>query len=185
MDNTILVALVGIIAACLGAATTGFFHSLNQKQNHAHQLATDSAKYEGEWRGQKETQLRYRLLEAHKLLSKIEAEFSVTNMVMLQQQNISEHAYDERYRLVLEDMRELQAIAGLDQVFLLDDVEIIGGQMGHFWGNFKTVIYRASLEEAVNAQSPFYSNTHSAALAIHKHANSAKGLLRKAALEGR
>jgi hypothetical protein len=103
------------------------------------------------------------MADAHKALSIIAREFSVTAMVILWRSNMTDHEYDQRYLKASANMDELRAFAGLHEPSLVDDIEKLHGQMNMFWGNFKNVLYQTSLGQRIDHNSPSLTDAHAAA----------------------
>lgn len=163
METAILISIVTALSALLGVALTAYVQLRNQRVNQRFQLMSDAAKHERERTDRARADAIQRLADAHKLLSKIAREFSVTNLVILRGSKMTDSEYDLRYLLACGEMDELRAFAGLHEPSLTEEMDKLDGQMNIFWGNFKNVLYLAHKGERVDHTTSCLTSVHAAA----------------------
>jgi hypothetical protein len=183
MDTAILVRIVTAGATLLGRALTATVQRRYHQANQRFQLADDAAKYNRERVDRNTTDAIKRLAEAHKLLSKIAREFSVTNLDILWRSKMTDNEYDLRYLLACAETDELRAFAGLHEPSLTDDIEKLHGQMNIFWGNLTNILYQTMNGEKIDHMSSSLTNAHAAANEIGSQVAFVKSRLSNLALK--
>ena len=174
METSIFTSIVAASSALFGVALTSFVQSRTQRSNQQFQYALEREKRESE-RAEKERALALdRLATAHRQLSIIGREFSLTTLDIIWRADMKDLEYDQRYLSVCHEVDELRAIAGLYETSLTDDVEKIYGQMNIFWGNFKNVLRLTSLGEKVTPNISGLDKAHAAAREIGEKTTSIK-----------
>ncbi len=177
METAILIPIVTAISALLGVALTAYVQLRNQRVTQRFELTSDAAKHERERADRAGAHAIQRLADAHKLLSKIAREFSVTNLDILWRSKMTDSEYDVRYLLACGEMDELRAFAGLYEPPLVEEIEKLNGQMNIFWGNFKNVLYLTSKGERVDHTTSCFTSAHAAANEIGAKVASVKDRL--------
>ena len=177
MNTVILTSIVAALSALLGVALTAYVQLRNQRSNQRFQLAIETAKYERDSADREKTEALRRMAEAHKTLSTIAREFSVTTLDILWRSNMTDSEYDQRYLAASSNMDDLRAFAGIHESSLIDDIEKLHGQMNIFWGNFKNVLYQTAQGQKVDHTSNSLTNAHAAANEIGRTVSFVKGRL--------
>ncbi|WP_434212650.1 hypothetical protein [[Pseudomonas] boreopolis] len=177
MNAAILTSIVGALSALLGVALTAYVQLRNQRSNQQFQLAVETAKYERDSADREKIESLRRMAEAHKALSAIAREFSVTTLDILWRSSMTDSEYDQRYLAASSNMDDLRAFAGLHESSLIDDIEKLHSQMNIFWGSFKNVLYQTSQGQKVDHTSSSLTNAHDAANEIGRVVFFVKGRL--------
>jgi hypothetical protein len=170
-------------AVLLGGALTASVQLINQRANQRFQLEEAAAKYNRERVDREKREAIKRLAEAHKLLSKIARDFSVTNLDILWRSKMTDGEYDLRYLSACGETDELRAFAALHEPSLTDDIEKLHAQMNIFWGNFKNVLYQTMNGKKVDHMSSSLTNAHAAANEIGSRVAFVKSRLTNLALK--
>jgi hypothetical protein len=174
METSIFTSIVAALSALFGVALTSFVQSRTQRNNQQFQYALERERRERE-KAEKERALALdRLATAHRQLSVIGREFSLTTLDIIWRADMKDLEYDQRYLGVCQEVDELRAIADLYETSLAEDVEKIYGQMNIFWGNFKNVLRLTSLGEKVTPNISGLEQAHAAAREIGERTNSIK-----------
>jgi hypothetical protein len=166
METAILTSVVAGTSALFGVALTSFIQLRTQRNNQQFQVALETAKRESDAREKEKALSLERLSKAHRLLSVIAREFSLTNLNIIWRSEMKDSEYDQRYLSVCEEVDELRVIAGLHETSLSEGVEKLCGQMNIFWGNFNNVLHLTSLGEKVNHTTPCFKKAHEAVTEI-------------------
>ncbi|QOJ08464.1 hypothetical protein [Nitrosomonas sp. H1_AOB3] len=163
MDASVIAPIVAALAALGGVALTAFVQARNQVRNQAFLAAMEVERHLRKQQALDQAEMLKRLVVMHKIVSKIEREFSITNLVILLQANTTKAGYDARYLEICGEADELTALAHLYEPAIYDEVERMNGQMNMFWGNFKQVLYQRANGEVTGHQSPALTGAHAAA----------------------
>lgn len=166
MDESVLIPIISAVSALLGAAVNHYLQLRQQRSVEHFQANVEALKYQRSQYEVFRTEALQRLIVAHRLLSKIAREFSLTNLDILWRAEIADKDYDLRYLAICEEMDELRAIVGLYEPQVADEVERIHGNMNIFWGNFKEVLARTAKGVKVDHMTPIYSNAYNASQEI-------------------
>lgn len=148
MDTSVITAFVGSISALLGASLGAIIQWHLAKENHAFQLQSENRRRHAELEERESDAHKYRLLEAHKAISKIAREFSITTLDIVSRSQMTEHEYDKRYMESCQALDEVRAICDLYLAEVSEPLEAIYGQMNLFWGNFKEVLRLTQMGES-------------------------------------
>lgn len=171
METSILTSIVAASSALFGVALTSFVQSRTQRSNQQFQYALETERRESE-KAEKEKALALdRLATAHRQLSIIGREFSLTTLDIIWSADMKDLEYDQRYLGVCQEVDELRAIVGLYETSLAEDVEKIYGQMNIFWGNFKNVLRLTAQGEKVTPNISGLEQAHAAAREIGERTN--------------
>lgn len=163
MEMSILAPIVAAIAALSGVALTAYVQSRNQARNQTFLAISEAKKHRREQSTRDRIEALSRLVVIHKLVSKLQREFSITTLDILWRAKTSEDAYDARYLAICGEADELRALTQLHEPAVYEDVEQMHGHMNIFWGNFKNVLYQSASGEKVDHRSSFLSEAHAAA----------------------
>lgn len=177
METSILTSIVAASSALFGVALSSFFQSRTQRINQQFQLALEASKQKSESRERERALALERLAKAHRQLSVIDREFSLTSLDIIWRAEMMDSEYDQRYLSICQEVDELRVIAGLYEASLNEDVEKMCGQMNIFWGNFKNVLRLTSLGEKVTHMTPCFEKAHRAATEIGSQVHSLKSNL--------
>jgi hypothetical protein len=177
METTVLIPIISAISALLGVALTASLQARSQTRNQQFQQGAESVKYRREQFSKEQEQTLQRIMTAHKLLSRVAREFSITNLDILWRSEITDGQYDIRYLTACAEVDELRALIALYEPQFSEDVEKIHGHMNLFWGNFKDVLYQTERGNPVDHRSPSLVNAHAAAEQIGKTAAFVKSRL--------
>lgn len=171
---TALAALLGSIPALLGVLITARTQTANQKLNNQTQakLAQDKARNDA-LTAQRETTLS-NLAVAHKILSQIAREFSVTGLDIMWTASMPVDEFNKKYLLLCEKADELLMIVDFHAQAASEVAHELYGQMNMFWGNFKNLLYQTEKGKTPNELQHVLSQTHEAARQIGDRARVAK-----------
>lgn len=166
METSIFTSIVVASSALSGVALTSFVQSRTQRSNQQFQYALEAEKRESE-KAEKERMLALdRLAIAHRQLSIIGREFSLTTLDIIWRADMKDLEYDQRYLSMCQEVDELRYIACLYEPSLASDVEKVYGQMNIFWGNFKNVLRLTNLGEKVSSNISGLDKAYAAAREI-------------------
>lgn len=171
---SLLTALVAGASALLGVALNSSIQLRTLRSNQQFQLTLEASRRESDLREKEKTLALERLAKAHRLLSTIGREFSLTSLDIIWRAEMKDSEYDQRYLSVCDEVDELRVIADLYETSLSEDVEKLYGQMSIFWGNFKNVLRLTSLGEQVDHRTSCFEKAHAAAMDIGGQAHSLK-----------
>jgi hypothetical protein len=161
--NTLLTSLVAGASALLGVALNSSMQLRTQRTNQQFQSALEAEKRKSEIREKEKALALERLAKAHRLLSTIGREFSLTNLTIIWRAEMKDSEYDQRYLAYCEEVDELRVIAGLFETTISEDVEKLYGQMNIFWGNFMNVLRLTSIGEKVDHNTSCFQIAHETA----------------------
>lgn len=129
METSAFTSIVAASSALLGVALTSFVQSRIQRNNQHFQHTLEREKRVSEMAENERALALGRLATAHRQLSIIGREFSLTTLDIIWRADTKDLEYDQRYLHVCQEVDELRAIAGLYETSLADEVEKIYGQM--------------------------------------------------------
>jgi len=177
METNVLIPIISASSALIGVALTAGLQARSQTRNQQFQQYAESVKYRRDQFSKEQEQTLQRIMTAHKLLSRVAREFSITNLDILWRLEITDGEYDTRYLTACAEVDELRALIALYEPQLSENVEEIHGQMNLFWGNFKDVLYQTEKGNIVDHRTPSLVNAHAAAGQIGKTAAFVKSRL--------
>lgn len=157
MLTTILISVISAFAALFGVALSSFVQFKIQRSNQDFQLHSEVLKHERERKAREAEAKLQKLFAAHKLLSKIAREFSVTNVYIVWSSDLAEHDYHNHYLSSCLDVEELKAFACLYEDRMTSDLNELHDQMNMFWGNVCVVLKND------DGSDPFLFKAHGAA----------------------
>jgi hypothetical protein len=166
METPILLPILTAVAALLGVGLTSFVQLKNQRSNQAFQQRNEEIKHQRERTARDSDATLQRLVAAHKLISKVAREFSITNVDVVWRSKVSDTEYDMRYLAACLEMDELRAFADLYEKSMSEDMEEMSNQMNIFWGNFKLALQQTASGKSVEEMIPCLTCTHDAATKI-------------------
>lgn len=177
MDTPVITAIIGSLSALLGASLGAIIQWRLAKENHAFQLRLDESKRLSELREREGNAHKQRLLEAHKAISKIARDFSITSLDIIWRSGMTDHDYDKQYLACCETLDEARAMCDLYLPEVSESLEKMYDQMNIFWGNFKEVLRLTALQEPYEKKEHAHSKTIAAAQNIGSSASAAKARL--------
>lgn len=120
---TLLTSIVTGASALLGVMLNSSLQLRTQQTNQQFQAALEAEKRKSETQERQKALALERLAKAHKLLSTIGREFSLTNFDILWRGDMKDSEYDQRYLSFCAEVDELRVIAGLFETTVSDEVE--------------------------------------------------------------
>ncbi|MCK4131784.1 hypothetical protein QN078_05155 [Ralstonia nicotianae] len=174
---TAFVGLAGAISALLGVSITSRTQITNQKVNNQFQLALAREKARNDLQTKSNETAAAQLAIAHKLLSHIAREFSVTGLNIMWTASMSVDDFNEKYMTLCEKADELRMIVDF---YVPEASEVCGkinGQMSIFLGNFGNVLYLTAAGKKVDYKTSCFQQAHEAAREIEEKAVLAKNRL--------
>jgi hypothetical protein len=177
MESPFTSAIIAALAATFGGCLTAFVQWRITRASQAFQLKQESGKRYADLREKERSQKRQCIIDAHKILSKIGREFSITTLDIIWRSKMDELEYDKRYLAACDTVDELRAIADLSLPDLSEKVEKVYEQMNLFWGNFKEVLRLTHIEETLEKKQHFLSSAHAASVELGRHVYAAKARL--------
>ncbi|MDW5415431.1 hypothetical protein R6242_02465 [Iodobacter sp. CM08] len=174
METSIITQIITASSVLFGVALTSFAQSRTQRRNQQFQYSLETERHAREEIKSERALALDRLATAHRQLSAIGREFSITNLDIIWRAKMEDLEYDQRYLNVCQEVDELRVIAGLYETSIGKDVEHIYGQMNIFWGSFKNVLRLTALGENVASNISGLDKAHAAALEIENKTASIK-----------
>ncbi len=163
MDNSILIAILSASSVLLGSIVTGIIQARSLKQTQQFQLEIDKEKYERDQLSKHRDETIGRMLDAHKILSFISREFSITNIDILWRLEIPEKEYDQRYFEACLQLDSVKAFAGMFEPGITEDLYKLSYKMNEFWENFQNLLYQTSQGKTSDQVGDILLATHTAA----------------------
>ncbi|WP_321902434.1 hypothetical protein [Paraburkholderia tropica] len=171
---TTIVALIGTASTLLAVIITSRTQVRNQRENNLFQFDLAKEKSKSDFSSKLYDSASVQLITAHKLLSHIGREFSITEIVIMRRSAILKSEFDEKYKLLCEKVDELRMIADFYAPESAPTCEEIYRQMSSFWGNFSTVLHLTEEGRAVDHRDDCFQKAHEAAMEIGKKVEFAK-----------
>ncbi len=183
MNNTyitVLVALAGAVSTLLGVLITSRTQIANQRLNNAFQveLAREKARNDA-WAAAGQSAAA-QLAIAHKNLSQIAREFSLTGLDIMWTASMPVAEFNAKYLSLCEKADELLMIVDFHAPEASAAAREVYGQMNMFWGSFKNILYQTEKGKTPNELSSQLGGAHDAAKLIGAKAIFAKACLSEA-----
>lgn len=177
---TAFVGLTGSITTILGVFITSRTQIANQSFINRFQLelAREKSQHDA-WRAANEAATS-QLANAHKLLSFLGREFSVTGLNIMWTATMSVENFNAKYMALCEKADELLMIVDFHAPEASDACRDIYGQMSMFWGNFGNVLHLTASGKKVDSDTHCFKEAHKAATALGQKVGLAKSLVRQA-----
>ncbi|MHA6830271.1 hypothetical protein [Ralstonia pseudosolanacearum] len=175
---TAFAGLVGAISTLLGVAITSRTQITNQNVNNQFQLALVQEKAKNDLQTKSNEMAAAQLAIAHKLLSHIAREFSVTGLNIMWTASMSVDDFNEKYMALCEKADELRMIIDFHAPEASEVCDKIYGQMNIFWGNFGNVLYLTATGKKVDHKTSCFQQAHEAAREIGEKTFLAKNRLK-------
>jgi hypothetical protein len=163
MDNSISIAILSALSVLLGIIVTGVIQARSLNQTQQFQLEIDKEKYEREQLSKHRDEVISWMLDAHKILSFISREFSITNIDILWRSEIPEKEYDQRYSDACSQLDIVKAFAGMFEPEISENLYKLSYQMIGFWENFQNLLYQTSQGKTPDQVGDILSMTHTTA----------------------
>jgi hypothetical protein len=176
---TAFVGLAGAVSTILGVSITSRTQIANQKINSYSQieLAREKARYDALKLANESAAAQ--LAIAHKLLSFIGREFSVTGLNIMWTATMSVDEFNAKYMTLCEKADELLMIVDFHASDASEVCREIYGQMNMFWGNFGNVLHLTASGKTVDHNTHCFRQAHDAARKIGEKSVLAKSILRR------
>ena len=184
MDATVQTALVAGLSAIGGGAITALAQWFTAKSNHSFLLRQDIATRKAAAERESLAAFQLQTITAHKILSRIAREFSITTLDIVWNSQITDAEYDKRYVANCELTDELRAIVDLSVPSLSESVDNIYGQMNLFWGYFRQLLRLSRAGATYEAKQETLSKVQEAARELGTYAIHAKERLGRLAHVG-
>lgn len=182
VELTVLPSIVTGVSVLCGVALTSFVQARNQRNTQQFQLTLEASKREHDLQEKETALVLERMAKAHRQLSVISREFSLTSLDIIWRAEMKDSEYDQRYLSICSEIDELRVIADLYETSLSEQTEKLYGQMNVFWGSFKNVLYLTARGEKVDHRTPCFQSAHAAATEIGRQASDLKSQLAKLSL---
>ncbi|MGF6642430.1 hypothetical protein [Paraburkholderia sp. GAS82] len=176
---TALVGLAGAVSTFFGVSITSRTQIANQKINNQFQLALAQEKARSELLAKAKETGAAQLATAHKLLSHISREFSVTGLNIMWTASMSVDDFNAKYMSLCERADELLMIVDFHAPEASEICRKIYGEMNMFWGNFGNVLHLTAAGTKVDHNTPCFRLAHDAAREIGEKSVFAQSNLRR------
>jgi hypothetical protein len=175
---TPIVALAGAVSTLLAVAIASRTQIANQRLSNEFQLGLSREKSRIDRLSKSSDAVTAHLASAHKLLSQISREFSITGLNVMWTASMPVDEFNSKYMSLCEKADELRMIVNFYAPDALGICEEIYGQMGIFRGNFANVLYLTESGKKVDHNTSCFQKAHEAAIEIGEKAAFAKNRLR-------
>lgn len=176
---TAFVGLVGAVSTILGVSITSRTQIANQKINSHFQIELVGEKARHDARKAANETAAAQLAIAHKLLSYIGREFSVTGLNIMWTATMSVDDFNAKYMTLCEKADELLMIVDFHAPEAAEVCRQIYGRMNMFWGNFGNVLHLTASGKIVDHNTHCFREAHDAAREIGEKSVFAKSTLRR------
>lgn len=173
-ETTLLTTIVPAGSALLGSLVGGFVQWKLLHTTQQGQLALETRKRSLEAQAAQRSEATANLRNAHKLLNKLDREFSLLNTLVLLEAGTTDQQFDQRYLAAWELMDELGQIADLYLPTIADDVKHIHGESTKFWGYFKPALVSRAQGRPYEERQAQLSEVHKAVTEISTSVKHAK-----------
>ena len=177
METSVVTAIVGSASALLGAGLGAAIQWRLAKASQAFQLHLEMGKRESDIEERERNEQRQRLLDAHKAISMVARQFSITALDIAWRSGMTDSEYDKSYLEACEALDEVRAVCGLFSPEVSEPLEKIYVHMNLFWGNFKEVLRLTELKEPYEKKQHFHAQAIAAAQDIGANSSAAKARL--------
>ncbi|MFL6643641.1 MAG: hypothetical protein ACJ8GM_04880 [Paraburkholderia fungorum] len=180
MNNTymtVLVALAGAFSTLLGVLITTRTQIANQKLNNEFQVELAREKARSDAGAAASQSAVVQLAIAHKNLSQIAREFSLTGLDIMWTASMPVAEFNTKYLSLCEKADELLMIVDFHAPDASAAAREVYGQMNMFWGSFKNILYQTEQGKTPSQLSSQLGAAHDAAKLIGEKAVFAKARL--------
>jgi len=171
---TLLVALAGAVSTLLGVLITSRTQIANQKINNEFQVALAREKVKSDASVAASQTAAAQLAIAHKYLSQIAREFSLTGLDIMWTASMPVAEFNIKYLALCEKADELLMIVDFHAPEAATASREVYGQMNMFWGSFKNILYQTEKGKRPHELSSQLGAAHDAAKLIGEKAVFAK-----------
>ncbi|WP_412023479.1 hypothetical protein [Burkholderia cepacia] len=176
---TAFAGVAGAILALVGVFITSRTQTINLDINNQFQLALAKEKSRIDLLTKSNEAAAIQLATAHKLLSHIARELSITGLNIMWSTSMSVDEFNGKYFSLCEKADEIRMIVDFHAPEASEACGEMYGQMNIFWGNFRQVLHLTEMSEKVDHNTPCFQKAHEAAMEIGKKAAFAKSRLRQ------
>lgn len=174
-----IVGFAGALSTLLGVSITSRTQVANQRINNEFQLALAQEKARNDQLAKFSDTAAAQLATAHKLLSHIGREFSVTGLNIMWTATMSVEDFNAKYMALCEKADELLMIVDFHAPEASERCREIYGQMNMYWGNFGNVLHLTAAGKKVDHNTHCFRQAHDAAREIGEKSVFAKSTLRR------
>lgn len=175
---TSLGTLAGATCSLLAVFITSRAQAATQRVSNLFQLELAREKSSAELASKSAETTVAHLATAHKLLSQIAREFSITGFNIMWTASMSVDEFNAKYMALCEKTDELRMIVAFYAPEASEICEKIYGQMGMFRGSFTNVLYLSHAGEKVDHNTSCFQKAHEVAMEIGEKVVFAKNRLR-------
>lgn len=179
MEISVVTAIVGSASALLGAGLGAAIQWRLAKASQSFQLRLEMDKRESDIEERERNEQRQRLLDAHKAISMVARQFSITAFDIAWRSGMTDKEYDKNYLEACEALDEARAVCDLFFPEVSEPLEKIYDHMNVFWGNFKEVLRLTELKESYEKKQHFHAQAIAAAQDIGASSRATKARLGK------
>ncbi|QGZ55083.1 hypothetical protein [Paraburkholderia acidiphila] len=176
---TAFVGFAGAVSTLLGVSITSRTQIANQKINNHFQIELTRGKARHDALTAANESAAAQLAIAHKLLSYIGREFSVTGLNIMWTATMSVDDFNAKYMTLCEKADELLMIVDFHAPEASEVCREIYGQMNMFWGSFGNVLHLTASGKTVDHNTHCFRQAHNAARVIGEKSVFAKSSLRR------
>lgn len=180
MNNTyitVLVALAGAVSTLLGVLITSRTQIANQRLNNEFQIKLAREKARHDVKVATSESAAAQLSIAHKNLSQIAREFSLTGLDIMWTASMPVAEFNAKYLSLCEKADDLLMIVDFLAPEASTAAHEVYRQMNMFWGSFKNILYQSEKGKTPDQLSPQLQDAHKAAKLIGEKAIFAKNRL--------
>lgn len=180
----ILTAIIAAASALLGAGLASRAQLRAARETQEAQFQLESLKIEAATDEKRRTETLSNYAEAHKALSFICREYSLTSLDIMENAKTSKSDYDKRY---IESCERLDSARATIEIYFNDAyslTEEIYGQMNIFWGNFTEVASLIDNDEPYEKYISFHEKAVQASLRISALSVKCKAVIKAKAQQG-
>lgn len=174
---TALVALAGAVSTLLGVLITSRTQVANQRLNNEFQIELAREKARSDAWAVASQSAAAQLAIAHKNLSQIAREFSLTGLDIMWTASMPVAEFNAKYLSLCEKADELLMIVDFHAPDASAAAREVYGQMNMFWGSFKNILYQTEKGKTPGELSSQLGAAHNAAKLIGEKAVFAKARL--------
>ncbi|WP_186136733.1 hypothetical protein [Burkholderia gladioli] len=176
---TSFVGLAGTVTTLLGVLVANRTQLKNQRLNNQVQIELAREKTNSELTEKSRDATNFQLANAHKIISKINRELSLTGLNITQVASISIHDFNDKYMKLCENADDLMMIVDFYAPDASEDCRALSGQMSMFWGHYQAFLYRATSGDITSGAAHNIEETRKAAIKISEKSMQAKNNILK------
>lgn len=181
MDSAIFSSIIAAASAVAGGGLVSITQLLSAKAAHLAQFRLEEVKSRAATTEKRSATIVNSYTEVHKILSRINREFSLTSLDIMWRAELSGSDYDQKYLASCESLDDARALIDLYFPEISEEVEKIYGQMNMFWGNFKEIRSLTETKEPHTKKQIFQNEAVAASMKIAEYTKTVKGKLKSLA----